>query len=434
MSSNSKPYVVKRCQHVNIQQPSGIANVGGIKRLTMNKKFGPRGLREKILNDRYNEIAFLAGRRLPFYLVGGYIRDLLIGRDSLDRDYVAGGDIDSLLEKIVANTGGKLVRLGNCLSRIVLKDDSTLDFSPLTVDIEDDLFRRDFTMNSLAWSPDSGLIDPYGGVEHIRQQKIRSVSRDNILHDPVRLIRAYRFAGELTFRIDRPTRRIIRELSGRIKESKSERITLEFFKILNIKAPAATLVMMAKDGILKQLFHCDNKALRSKLRVLSRVTTTLNELPLKYKRLFSLIYSQNLSWEGMLYLEVLMNGLPPSLFLMSSAIRRRLEVLESGRKLLQGRRPSRGKLFEAFSIMGDASVDYLIITGRTIFLRDYELFRTIMKKSLLTTKEIITISGLGEGINLGRAIAYLKRAEFCRKISTRDEAMDLARKNFFHRT
>jgi len=394
------------------------------KRETMCTESEIRGLRERILNDRHNGLVFRAGRRLPLYLVGGYLRDLLIGRDSLDRDYVTGGDIDPLLEQIVAETGGKLVRLGNYLNRIVLKDNSTLDFSPLTNDIDNDLSQRDFTMNSLAWSPDTGLIDPHGGVQHIRQQKISIMRRDSILHDPVRMIRAHRFAGELSFRIDRPTRRIIRELSERIIEAKSERITLEFFKILNLKAPSKILSMMANDGIIKYLFLCDNKALLYKLRVLSRVNRILNELPLKYKDLLCSIYSQNLSREGLIRLEVLMSGLPANALSLSSKIIRRLEDMDRGHRLLKGRSLSRAKLFEAFCLMGDASIDYLIVKGRTTLLQDYESFRAIMKKSFLTTEEIVSISGIAEGVNLGEAILRLKKAQFTRKIKTYGEAGD----------
>ncbi len=399
----------------------------------MYTKSALKGLRERILNDRYNAIVFHAGRGRPLCLVGGYIRDLIIGRDSPDRDYMVGGDIDSLLEQIIRKTGGKLVMLGNYLSRIVLTDNSTLDFSPLAADIESDLARRDFTMNSLAWSPDSGLIDPHGGVEHIRQRRISAISRDSMAHDPVRLLRAHRFAAELSFCIDRATRRIVRELSDRIKESKSERITLEFFKILNLKAPFKTLAMMEKDGLLKQVFYCDNKVLQHKLRVLSRVSRTVNELPLKYRSMLRSIYSQNLSWWGMLCLEALMSGLPASTLSISSKIRRRLEDIEKGKKLLQSPKPSRAELFDAFDLMGDATIDFLIVNGRTIFLKHYQIYRRIMKKSLLTTEEIIAKGGLAEGVNLGRAILGLKRAQFCHSIRTQSEAIHLLRDYSLHR-
>ena len=390
-----------------------------------------RGLRERIINDKYNGLVFSAGRRLPLYLVGGYLRDLLIGRDSRDRDYVAGGDIDSLLKHIVAETGGKLVRLGNNLSRIVLADNSTLDFSPLTSDIDNDLSRRDFTINSLAWSRDTGLLDFHGGVQHIRQKRISTISRDSMVRDPVRMIRAYRFAGELSFRIDRPTRRITTELSGSIIEAKSERITLELFKILNLEAPSKILAVMANDGILRHLFLCDNKVLHYKLRVLSRVNKILNALPLKYIDKLHSIYSQNLSWEGMLRLEVLMSGLHASALSLSSKIIGRLADIEKGQRLLLRRRPSRANLFEAFRLMGDASIDYLIVKGRTTLLYDYESFRNIMKNSLLATEEIIALSGIAEGVNLGKLILRLKRAEFCHRIRTYTEAVSLLRKYSF---
>ena len=391
-------------------------------------EFERRELRERILNDRYNALVFRAGQRLPLYLVGGYLRDLLIGRDSRDRDYAVAGNFESMLEQIVAETGGKLVRLGNYLRRIVLQDNSTLDFSPLINDIDDDLSRRDFTMNSLAWSPDRGIIDPHGGVKHLRQLRVSIIGRESIEHDPVRMLRAYRFAGELSFRIDRSTRRIIRELSGRIVEAKSERITLEFFKILNIKTPSTILAMMANDGILRNLFLFDDDELLYKLRALSRVNRILNALPLKYKGQLNLIFSQNLSWEGMMRLEVLMSGFPINALSLSSRIVGRVEDIQKGERLLRGRRLSRTNLFEAFSLMGDASIDFLIVNGRITFLADYESFGEIMKSSLLSTEEIIAVSGLSEGVNLGKTIFHLKEAEFSDKIRTFGEAVVLVRK------
>lgn len=388
-------------------------------------EFEERELKEKILADKYNHLVFSAARGGPLYLVGGYLRDILRGRINPDRDYVAGGDYESLLRQIVNVTGGRLVRLGGYLGRVVLKDRSTLDFSPLVKDISDDLSHRDFTVNSLAWSPDRGIIDPHGGLEDLRKERISMICKDNIERDPIRILRAYRFAGELSSRIDRRTRKIIRECSPKIIEAKSERITLEFFKILNLEAPVKILAMMGRDGTLYHLFPLAQEELRRKLRVFSRVERIFNALPLIYKKILCDKGQQNLSCLGMLRLEVLLEGISTNALTMSSVIVKKLLMFERAKEILHEVKWSHEKIFKAFSIMGDTSIDFLIMKNRAAFLSEYDRYCNIKKDSLLSTEEIICAGGLLRGANLGKAIGMLRRAQFTHQIRSRQEAINL---------
>jgi hypothetical protein len=391
-------------------------------------EFKERELREKILADRYNPLVFRKARGYPLYLVGGYLRDMLRGGRNPDRDYVAGGDYQSLLHQVVDATGGKLVRLGGYLGRIVLKDNSTLDFSPLVNSIADDLSRRDFTVNSIAWSPNTGLVDPHGGLEDLRQETIRMISRGNIELDPIRILRAYRLAGELSFKIDRNTRKVINELSPKIIEAKSERITLEFFKILNLEDAVKILAMMAHDGAVRDLFPLAAEELRHKLRVLSSVKRIFNALPLKYKQILCQRCPQNLSCLGMIRLEVLLEGVSAKALTLSSMIVRKLRMIERAKELLPEQKWSLDGIFEAFSLMGDTSIDFLMLKGRTAFLSEYERYSMIMKNGLLPTKEIFSSNALLRGANLGKVIRKLKRAEFNHQVNSYEEAVIL-----FHR-
>jgi hypothetical protein len=386
-------------------------------------EFDERELKEKILADRYNRLVFRAAGERPLYIVGGYLRDILRGGSNPDRDYVAGGDYESLLLQIVAATGGKLVRLGGYLGRIVLKDHTTLDFSPLVSDIPDDLSRRDLTINSLAWSPGAGIVDPHGGVGDLRRGKIRMICRENVEGDPVRILRAYRFAGELSFGMDHSTRKALRELSPKINGVKSERITLEFFKILNLERPLKILRMMARDGILEYLFPLSHEELHHKLRAFSRAERIFNALPLKCKEILCERIPQNLSCPGMLRLEVLLEGTSSSALTLSSVILRKLWIIERAKELLSGGKWSDDRIFEAFSLMGDISIDFMLLRGRPAFLSEYERYRIIKGRGLLTTEEIIEVSGLG-GSNLGKAINMLRKAEFIHQVTNREEAVN----------
>src|SRR4030042_765429 len=148
-------------------------------------------LKEKILKDRYNSIIFKKSRGRGVYLVGGYIRDILRGKISKERD---------------------------------------------------------FTINAIAWSPDSGIIDPYKGIEDIKRRRISSLSEKNFKADPLRMLRAYRFAAELNGSIEDKTRRSIKTLYNKIKKVSPERITFELFNLLNSENPTRYLNMALNDS------------------------------------------------------------------------------------------------------------------------------------------------------------------------------------------
>jgi len=114
------------------------------------------------------------------YLVGGYIRDIFIGTETDDRDYVLEGYGAWEFAKMVAGIfNGSFVGLDKerDISRVVIEK-RTLDFSGTSGKlIEEDLKRRDFTINSIAWSPVRGIIDPLNGIEDIKSSVIRAVKK-----------------------------------------------------------------------------------------------------------------------------------------------------------------------------------------------------------------------------------------------------------------
>lgn len=396
----------------------------------MISDFKEKELRKKILADKYNRLVFCAARGNPVYIVGGYLRDMLRGEDNSDRDYVAGGDFESLILRIAEATGGKLIRLGDYLGRIVLKNNSTLDFSPLVDCISHDLSCRDFTINSLAWSPETGIIDPYVGLRDLYRKSIKLIHRDNIESDPVRILRAYRLAGRLSFRISHTTRKAIKELSPKIMEAKNERITLELVKIFNLEGAVEILTMMARDGILQYLFPLSRLELDCKLKAISRVSKIINALPLKYKKILFRRCPQDLSCLGMLRLEALLEGLSITSLTLSSIILRKLSVIESVKAILPAGSMewSRSEIFEAFSLLGDTSIDFLVLTDRTDLLPEYERYCRIINGGLLTAEEVISITGFTVGPNIGRSIKKIRKAEFNYEISSCREAVILLKK------
>ena len=197
-----------------------------------------------ILQNSINAKVFSLGKEV--YIVGGYLRDVLLGKKAKDIDYIVRGDIKEFaLELLVQERKTKVQNLldnativelkKEQMIRIVLKDGMTLDFTELKGQLEDNLRERDFTMNALAWSPKTGISDPTHGIKDIERKLINAISMDNFRNDPLRLLRVYRFVSELGWKANSKTRRIVSQLTSNIKKSAPERITLEFFKLLNSK-------------------------------------------------------------------------------------------------------------------------------------------------------------------------------------------------------
>ncbi len=391
-------------------------------------------LATRIAGDPFKEIVFRRRGGHHAYLVGGNLRDVILDRQSRDRDFAVEGSPEVLAGRIAAETGGKMVILGKkLLYRIVLADGSTLDFSRVSESIESDLKLRDYTVNALGWSPEEGIIDPTNGLGDLERRIVRMTGRDNLRSDPVRIIRAYRLAAELGFTIEPETREALRELSAEVATSKSERITLEFFRILNLEEPSCILKLMLDDGVLSYIITFNNNMLGKQARVISTICEIFDVLPLKQKLRLSDIVSQNLRYSGLLRLQSLLWNSSGTLLRLSS------RILDDRRRLLTGEKikkeaEKKGKkvrdiLFDLLAALDGAAEDYFIIRGMQEFLPECERYRQIIKKGLLSTGEIIECTGLDSGKELGRLIEMMRRAEFYRKINDKYGAVQFLLEN-----
>ena len=380
----------------------------------------------QILNDPYNSLVFDAAHGIELYLVGGYTRNMLAGRTSRDRDYVFRGSVEGIVNQILPETQGRLIRLGReGLNRIVLRDGGTLDFTPLREDIQRDLALRDLTINSIAWSPSSGWIDPEGGMGDLERGLIKMVDPRNLTLDPLRLLRAYRFAAEFSFDIEPVTRSFLNKFSLLIRKTKSERITSEFFKILNLNNPANTIHESLADNLLPQLIRNTYGNLEPKVKALRNIYSLSSSTLLKYRIKEDEIFSQGLSHKGLLALEILLQGLPNHHFVLSSRILKRLSRLAKAEEFI-GQQPlnelSRETIFEIFEAADDAVPDLLIIMGMSAHVFDLEEYRRIRRRALLTAEEVKSLLGAGPGPALGNALRSLRKAEFTGNITTAKDA------------
>jgi tRNA nucleotidyltransferase/poly(A) polymerase len=206
------------------------------------------------------------GAGLPeAYLVGGAVRDHLLGRESKDIDLMS-ADPQALARALEAVHDIALVPFLNkpdapCLRAVNRADpEDFLDLVPIHgAGVEDDLGRRDFTINAMAIGVGAGgalgeLIDPLGGRRDLRDRLIRAAGPDAMRSDPLRVIRAARFSAELGFAIDAATRQQMADAADRLATVAAERIVRELS--LTLKQPgSAPLVRMLDDaGALQVVF------------------------------------------------------------------------------------------------------------------------------------------------------------------------------------
>jgi poly(A) polymerase len=196
------------------------------------------------------------------FIVGGTVRDLLIGSSPKDIDIVTLSDPRQLAQKIAKNTRKRVIELGKPGKKIfrIVTAKQIYDIAPANGNtIEEDLKKRDFTINAMAISLGNGnaadtIIDPHNGRGDLHTKTIRMISSDNLLDDPVRLLRAYRIASGLDFNISRDTSRAIHAASARINTSAGERIKDELFKLFATPCSYRYVLMMNNTGLLTEIF------------------------------------------------------------------------------------------------------------------------------------------------------------------------------------
>ena len=212
------------------------------------------------------------------YLIGGFVRDKLLGRETKDADFVCVGD-GIVLAKEVAKQFNPVPQVDVFktfgTAHIKIENDFDIEFvgarrESYNVDsrkpevepgtIAEDQNRRDFTINALAISLNNAnygkLIDPFNGVEDLNNKIIRTPldPLKTFSDDPLRMMRAIRFASQLGFVIESTTWQGIKDSANRIEIISQERITDELNKIILSPKPSVGFELLYKSGLLKIIF------------------------------------------------------------------------------------------------------------------------------------------------------------------------------------
>jgi len=233
---------------------------------------------KKLKNKAFEVISEICSEQnISAWVIGGFVRDLLLNRNSKDIDIVVLGSGIELAQNVAAklgkegeakyfkNFGTAMLRIGDLEVEFVgarkesYRSDSR---KPIVEDgtLEDDQNRRDFTINALALSLNKGtfaeLLDPFNGMNDLQDKIIRTPLDPDITFsdDPLRMMRAIRFATQLDFEIFPDTLKAIQKNADRISIVSKERINDELYKIILAPIPSIGFKLLEETGLLKIIF------------------------------------------------------------------------------------------------------------------------------------------------------------------------------------
>ena len=215
-----------------------------------------------VLGERFAAAGF------SLYLVGGSLRDALLGRPADDLDFATEArpqDIKTVIEPVadaIYTVGEKFGTIGMVIDgqtyeittfrNEIYRDDSRQPEVSFSDDIETDLSRRDFTINAMALRlPDTELVDPFGGLADLAAQRLRTPlsPETSFSDDPLRMMRLFRFAASLDFKMDPIALAAVEGMSDRIEIISKERIRDELSKLLVSDHPARGLRGIVDSGL-----------------------------------------------------------------------------------------------------------------------------------------------------------------------------------------
>ena len=222
----------------------------------------------KISINNFNEVEIKILNKLnkcgKGYIVGGAIRDILLGLKPKDVDFATNLSYETLktlfseyTPKETGKSFGVLrIRINNIDYEIakfredIYGKEKKVSFVD---DIKNDLARRDFTINAMAYNQKEGIIDLYNGQKDIENRIINFIgnAEERIIEDPLRVLRAFRFMSRLNFSLSENTIEAIKKQKDLLKNIPEERITMEFSKLLLGENIKNTLTLMKDTGVLE---------------------------------------------------------------------------------------------------------------------------------------------------------------------------------------
>jgi len=375
-------------------------------------------IENKIKEDKWEYIL----KELPpgSILVGGYIRDLIINRSNPfpDIDVVVPNNSLKVGRKISEKFSGKFLILDQerNIVRIIFRE-FIVDIANQTEEfLLEDLRKRDFTINSVSFSLGSRkLIDPVDGICDLSNSLLRSYNLNNLLNDPLRLLRCFRFVSELDFDIEPNLFKFIELQKSQLKTISVERIQYELKKIVNGQKALKTVLMLNKIKIFDWIQNYDNYS--DKFLLSANFDYFLQEEVEKYIPIF--------------YLRELLNREVIKTFKFSKLDTYRINSLRVWSNKLKNKSIENFTERERFDLHKDlemilpAFILYLPLEYHYDWLKRWrnnqdKLFHP---KNLINGNTLKNIIGIKDGPLLGNLLDYLSREFAYERLKDFDEAI-----------
>ena len=401
------------------------------------KSYFPKELLE-LLRDTSKEASKL-GQRV--YLVGGIVRDLLLGYPNFDLDLVTEGDAVELAKRIARISGAGLVIHPRFSTAKIKSGDFAIDIATARSEtyarpgalpavtpssIEKDLFRRDFSINAMAISltaEDYGqLLDPHRGKDDLHSHLIRILHPDSFSDDATRILRAIRYEQRLGFNLERETARLLKRDIPMLDTISGDRIRHELELIFREEHPERAIKRLGDLGALQRINHSlgGNEWLAAKFDDARRLGKP-GELPALY---FCLL-AYPLNGEQ---LNQLVSRLNPSAKLtktLKDTARLKLHLTQLNKPSLK---PSDIYYFlheyDPLAIKAN-----IIAEGKPVIRQHLQLFLSKLRyvKSCLNGEDLQRL-GIPAGTKLGEILEILHKAKLNGEVTTKDEEEKLARR------
>lgn len=215
---------------------------------------------EKIENDSVLKLIKPYLNNKEAFLIGGFVRDILMDKESHDRDLIIIEDELEIFAKDLADKiNAYFIELDtvNNIYRLVLEDKiNYIDITkPIENDLEKDIKRRDLTINAIAYDINNKkFIDIVDGIKDIKSKKIKGISEQNFEDDPLRLLRIFRFYANTGFDINKSLIKIVKENYKNINKPAKERVTTELLKLFEGNYAHDALLKMDECNLLEEIF------------------------------------------------------------------------------------------------------------------------------------------------------------------------------------
>ncbi len=406
-------------------------------------------IEKTILSEEVNSWFFKEAKN-DGYLVGGYVRDLLCGRASNDRDFIVRGNAQKFAKKAAKILKGTFVELKkNETYRVSLGNMKFLDFSRLKCQLEDDLVLRDFTINAIAWSPGSGLVDPSNGITDLKNNILRVIHPDNLLSDPLRILRAFRIAAQLGLDIDLSTLTHLKNNAPRLRDAAAERTAEEMIKLVLCGSSYLYLNLSSNYGVLSAVTNLTHQDLELNIALIQQIEefiASLNngrsQLLHKYRELRNLnqIIGQGLNRDGLLKLSILLYKSGSSEMStcihpkFSNAILNKMKSIHECMNLARGRITEK-KLYEIFEASHGCEMEMALLLSvfrpRNVdkYFARADLFLQGKRNSFVDGHDVEKIMNCGPTALIGTLLREIERRRFLGLIRNKREALKWLRAN-----